>query len=347
MRLLVAGPLVAALTVLVALICTGHAGMTFRDPDNVAAKYVLMVGAAIVLLVWLDIARGSGRRWPSRPAMRAVRRRRWTRGRCAAVAVGMLSFYVAYLAYRNLKATLPLLSDHLYDNGLADADRLLFAGHDPAALLHGLLGTGVSAHVLSTIYAGFIVFLPLSLAIALVFAEDVRASLVYAAALSINWILGIASYFLLPSLGPVYAYSEKFSSLPYTEATRLQDMLLDQRVAFLAHPNAAIPQAIAAFASLHIAMSFTALLTARRLGASRLLIRALWTWLILTTVATVYLGWHYFLDDAAGVLIGGAALALAQALSGVDLRELDGSPAAERAGARAPGLPASGYGTAA
>ena len=56
-----------------------------------------------------------------------------------------------------------LRPDDLFDRQLADVDRALFLGHDPAALLHGLLGTGVATHVLSTVYAAFIVFLPLSL----------------------------------------------------------------------------------------------------------------------------------------------------------------------------------------
>jgi hypothetical protein len=336
-RLILAGPLVAAVTVVIALVCTGEAGMRFRDPDNVAAQYLLMVGAAIVVLVGLDVlvrARRETGTWrPPRGLLARIRRERWTRSRCAAAAVGLVSFYVTYLAYRNLKATTPLLFDHLYDDVLAGADRAVFAGHDPAALLHGLLGTGVSAHVLSTAYAGFIVFLPLSLAIALVFAERLQASLVYAAAMSINWLLGIASYFALPALGPVYAYPEWFAKLPHTEATRLQEMLLDDRTAFLRDPNAATPQAIAAFASLHIAMSFTALLAARRLGASPRLVRALWVWLAITTLGTIYLGWHYVVDDVAGLAIGAAALALGELLCGVKLRQLRHAavPAALRA----------------
>ena len=64
-----------------------------------------------------------------------------------------------------------------------------------------VLGVGVSTHILSTAYAAFIVFLPLSLAVALVFSRDIRAGLFYATALSANWVLGAASYFLLPVAG--------------------------------------------------------------------------------------------------------------------------------------------------
>jgi hypothetical protein len=322
-----AAPIVAAVTVTIGLVATHAAGVPLRDPDHVAALYLVLVGVGVALLVGLDIAiraaRATGTRRPSRAAMRAVRRERWTPARAFAVGGSLVSFYLTYMAYRNLKAIVPLLRpDDLFDDQLANIDRSLFFGHDPAALLHTLLGVGIPTQILSTAYAAFIVFLPLSLAVALVFSPSLRASLFYATALSVNWLLGAGSYFLLPSLGPVYAEPQNFTQLPHSEVTRLQDMLLDQRVAFLVHPATATPQSIAAFASLHISMSLTAVLAAHLLGAGRRLKLALWIWLGLTTVATVYLGWHYVLDDLGGLVIAVGALALARALTGIDLRSV-------------------------
>jgi membrane-associated phospholipid phosphatase len=91
-------------------------------------------------------------------------------------------------------------------------------------------------------------------------------------------------------------------------------------VGFLANPDTGTPQAIAAFASLHIAMSFTALLAAYMLQLGRRVKQLLWVWLGLTFVGTVYLGWHYVVDDIAGLVIGAAALLLARALTGFDPR---------------------------
>jgi hypothetical protein len=324
-RLIAAGPIIALVTLIAALIATDRAGFSFRDPDHVAFLYIVEVGIGVACLVALDVylraARLAGTRRPSRELLGRVRRERWTRGRALAVATALVSFYVTYLAYRNLKASVPLIRpDVLFDSRLADVDRWMFLGHDPAALLHGLLGTGISAHVLSTFYVAFIVFLPLSLGVALVFSERIQFSLFYAAALSINWILGAASYFLLPSLGPVYYDPSAFAALPHTEVTNLQQMLMDDRVGFLADPATGTPQAIAAFASLHIAMSFSALLAAYMLDLGPRLKRALWIWLVLTFVATVYLGWHYFIDDLAGLAIGAAALLLARLLTGFNPR---------------------------
>ena len=250
-----------------ALIATGAADVTFRDPDHIAVLYVLEVWAGVALLVGLDIflraRKLTGTRWPSRAAMGAVRRERWTPFRIGAVAVAIVAFYASYLAYRNLKSVVPLLRpEDLFDAQLADIDRVMFLGNDPATLLHSLFGTGISAHVISALYIAFIVFLPLSLGVALVFAERLKASLFYAAALGLNWIIGAATYLLVPALGPIYFYPQWFSDLPHTETTRLQDLLMSDRVAFLADPATGTPQAIAAFVSLHIAMSFTALAAA-------------------------------------------------------------------------------------
>ena len=95
---------------------------------------------------------------------------------------------------------------------------------------------------------------------------------------------------------------------------------MQQRVDFLADPSTGTPQSIAAFASLHISMSFTAALAATLLGLSRRVQGTLWVWVGITTIGTVYLGWHYFVDDLAGVAMGVTALGLAKVFTGIDLR---------------------------
>jgi len=328
----VAGPVVAAVTLVAALLATQAAGVPLRDADHVAAKYLVLVGFSVVVLVGLDVVVRAGRRsgtlTPSRAAMRSVRRERWSWYRGMAVGSALVSFYLSYLAYRNLKSVVPLLRPgELFDRQLADFERGLFGGNDPAALLHSLLGTGVQTQVLSVVYAVFIVLLPLSLALALVFSPDLRGGLFYATALSINWPLGAASYFLLPALGPVYAAPAGFADLPASATSYLQGVLLDQRLEFLRDPLAAgAAQTIAAFASVHISMIFTAAVAAHLLGLARRLRIGLWVLLALTTAATIYLGWHYVIDDLAGVIIGLAALTLARALTGFELRTARRSP---------------------
>jgi hypothetical protein len=319
-----AGALVAAATVVAGVSATDAVDLRLRDPDHVAALYLGLVGLGVVMLVGIDVvlrARArEGGRWPSWATVAAVRRERWTPDRATAAGVALISFYATYMAYRNLKSVVPLLRpDVNYDRGLAEVDRALFGGHDPAALLHSLLGSDLTAHVLSAFYVAFIVFLPLTIGVALVFSTDLRPALFYVTAQSINWVLGIGSYFLLPSLGPVYFDPSLFAGLPASEVTRLQHVLMDQRVDFLQNPATSTPQSIAAFASLHISMSFAAVGAAYLLGAGRRLRIALWVWFAITFVGTVYLGWHYVVDDIAGVLMGAIALAIAYVLTGMYL----------------------------
>jgi ABC-type sugar transport system permease subunit len=336
-RGVVAGPVVAVVTVLAALVATHEAGVSFRDPDNVGARRLAMVCGLVAVLVVLDVvvraARRSGTALPSLSAIRTVRCERWTRHRGVAAISALVSFYVTYVAYRNLKSVVPLLRPgDLFDRQLADLDRSLFGGNDPATLLHTVLGTGVSTQILSTVYVTFVFFLPLSLAIALVFSPDLRGGVFYATALSVNWAIGAASYFLIPARGPIYFAPGDFASLPDSHASYLQGLLLDQRREFLADPSApGVAQNIAAFASLHCSLLFTAALAAHLIGLGRRVRTALWVLFALSTVATVHLGWHYVLDDVAGVLIGLAALAIAKLLTGFEPRN-----------GRAPAAPARG-----
>jgi hypothetical protein len=319
-RSVLAGPLVAAVTLLAALLATQAAGVPLRDPHQMVARRLVWVGELVVALAALDIIVGAGLRsrtlTPSLAALRSVRRARWSAYRAAAVASALVSFYVTYLAYRNLKSLVPLLRpDQLYDRQLADVDRDLFGGHDPAALLHSTLGTGLATQILSAVYIAFIVFVPISLALALVFTGP-HGGIFYALALSINWTLGAASYYLLPALGPIYATPTAFADLPATESSHLQDILLRQRLHFLSDPTAAdTHQSIAAFGSLHTSIIFTAAATAHMIGLDRRLRTALWILFTLTAIATIHLGWHYVIDDLAGLAIALSALALAHTLT--------------------------------
>jgi membrane-associated phospholipid phosphatase len=239
----------------------------------------------------------------------------------AAVGGALLSFYVTYLAYRNLKSVVPLLRPgDLFDRQLGDLDRALFAGHDPAALLHALLGTELPTQILSIAYMLFFAFVPGTLAAALVFSPNLQAGLFYATAQSINWVLGAVSYYLVPSLGPIYAEPALFAHLPPSEAGHLQSVLLEQRLDFLSDPIEGTAQSIAAFSSLHVSIFFTAVLAAHALGLRRSLKLGSWVLFGLTAAATIYLGWHYVVDDVGGLLIGVVAITLARVLTGFDVR---------------------------
>ena len=76
----------------------------------------------------------------------------------------------------------------------------------------------------------------------------------------------------------------------------------------------------------------TAALAAHLLGLRRSVKVVAWVLVALTVAATIHLGWHYVVDDFGGVAIAVLALAIARALTGIDLRRSDGELA--RWGAR-------------
>ena len=153
-RLLIAGPVVALVSLFAAVLTTDSVGLPLRDPDHVAGRRLAMLLGLVAVLIFLDVlvrARPRSRTGrPTRAAIGSVWRERWTLPRGVAVGTALVSFYVTYLAYRNLKSVVPLVRPgDLFDPQLADFDRSLFGGHDPAALLHSLIGTGVPTHFMS------------------------------------------------------------------------------------------------------------------------------------------------------------------------------------------------------
>lgn len=312
-----------------------------RDPD---ARYVGsplgVIGVVALVFLMADVLPRAVRMRRDEgigafAATAAVLRERWLGRRGAIVVVCLLSAYASYLAYRNLKSYVPFISDANHDLGLLELERSLFFGSDPTTLVQTLLGTGVVAHLLSLVYLAFLTFVPVSLAVALIWSSRLAAGIWYVTALSLTWMLGALSYYVLPALGPAYAAPGLVSHLPETGVGRLQQTLLEHRLEVLADPVAtSAVQSIAAFASLHIAVVFAAALTAHLLQLARPLRIGLWTFLGLTALATLYFGWHYVVDDVAGLAIGGFAVYAAAKLTAASWPPVTGRPALAQRRAR-------------
>ncbi len=300
----------------VAVVCALYLGLPLRDPDGFLGPTYVRLPVLVALMLAIDVApraiarAGTARAIPEQVLV--VARERWPWRRLRPALIGLLAFYGTYVSYRNLKHFLPLLRDDLVDEELLDLDRAMTGGVAPAELFHDLLGTGVSAHVLSWVYLAFLMFVPASLALALVSRARPRDASWYVTALCLNWTLGTASYYLLPSMGPVYAEPELFWGLPETGTSQLQDSLLASRWFVLVDPQGTERiQSIAAFASLHVSIVFTAALIGHMVFASKAVRAILWSFFALTVAATIYFGWHYIVDDIAGLAIGGGSVLLA------------------------------------
>jgi membrane-associated phospholipid phosphatase len=230
-----------------------------------------------------------------------VVRRRWTRRRLLLTANALLAYHLVYFTYHNLKSWDVFRAPR--DAVLLHADRVLFLGHSPAVLLHDILPERFATWPLMVVYESFATLMAVAFVAALVFAHRIRDGYVFIVSASVVWILGVGSYYLIPTLGPFWSAPSEFTGMPRTMIQDTQARYLAQRAHLLAHPHAhdAFAQ-VSAFASLHVAVSAMIFLMARYYGLRRLA-TALGVFLAATVVATVYLGWHFALDDVAGLLI--------------------------------------------
>lgn len=299
----------AVTTLIAALVVARVSGVPFRDPDSATGPAYLRLPVILIVVLIADVIPRAIRRATAfrdvPGTVVEVVRERWSRANMQFTLIGLLAWYTTYASVRNLKGFVPFVNQRLYDASLERIDRALFFGHDPAVLLHQLMGTGVAAHVLSFFYIAWIVLLPLSLGVALVWHRETSMGSWWVTAVAADWVFGVATNYALPTLGPIYVDPGDFSSLAHTTTTNLQNTMWIERVNVMAHPDAVhIVQNIAAFASLHVAIAATACVVAQRAGAHRLIRWSLNAFLVITMVATVYFGWHYVSDVIAGLVVG-------------------------------------------
>src|SRR5829696_6136217 len=203
----------------------------FIGPSYLRLPTVLALGFGIDLVprtLW--VARFDPRRMPE--VFRERFRTHWTRDRIILVVSGILSFYVTYVSYRNLKSQLPFIEgkDHKFDRELFSMDKALFLGHEPAIVLHNLLGDGLSAEFLSSVYLWFLPLVPLALAVWLVWSSDLGVGYWFATSQCIAWTLGTVSYYALPTLGPGFQHPWLYQTIDDTNAGRLMNSLANSRV---------------------------------------------------------------------------------------------------------------------
>ncbi len=280
------------------------------DPDGFLGPGWLRLPLLLSLAFLIDLVPRTlwaSRLRPSR--MRAEWRTRvrehWTRPRMALVVSGLLCFYVTYVSYRNLKSQLPFVEGHghLFDYELLTIDKALFLGHYPGPVLHSLLGTGVSADLLSTVYLWFLPLVPLCLVAWLIWAPDLAHGYWFATSQCLAWTLGTISYYALPTVGPGIYHPWLYpDSITHTGAIQLMGNITWTRIYFL-NDAAGSLQSIAGFASLHCAITLLVTLMVQYTVRNRWIKIFFWVNFCLTVVSTLYFGWHYVADDVAGVAI--------------------------------------------
>ncbi|GGO90816.1 hypothetical protein GCM10011584_23480 [Nocardioides phosphati] len=302
---------VATMMGALALVTAASLDKKLVDPDGFLGpswlRLPLLVGGALLLDMVPRVVWGS-RMHPAQmwPIVRDRWVSHWNRERLTLVLLGLICFYVTYVSYRNLKSFLPEVmgTERDYDRTLHQIDRFIFFGHEPAIVLHDILGTGPIAYFLSYIYLWFLPLVPLALAAWLVWSRNISFGYWFATSQVLAWTLGTASYYLVPSVGPGFEYSWLYQDLDNTPASQLMNSLWNGRDAVLnwtTTPDAV--QSVAAFASLHCAITLLVALMVQYTIKTRWVHWVFWTNFGITVVATLYFGWHYVSDDIAGVVI--------------------------------------------
>lgn len=297
-----------------------HIGVPIRDPEG-ALLGRRMIGPVLLMLLfaYLDALRRAMRmrRGGSQGRLLWLSLRmfseRWWWKRLVLAIIGFMSFAFTYLAYRNLKSFVSLISYRSYDAELGAIDRWMLGGNNPSTLLHQLLGTGWMAHVLSWVYLIYIPLVAITVSFALAFTERMREAYVFVATYMWCWILGTISYYAIPTLGPFATRQDLFDELPRTPVARVQEALMRHR--FELHADNVgndVVGGIAGFASLHVGVVVAVVLLMRYYRRRSLMWGAV-AFLVPTTIATLYFGWHFILDDIAGLGIGILSFVLGRA----------------------------------
>ena len=281
----------------------------FKDPGGrILADRITTALWLLVLAGALDAALRTHRAGWSVANARRVVRERWSLDRVLLALAGLAAYHLVYFSYRNLKSWDAFNTPR--DQMLLDLDRDLFLGHSPAVLLHDLLGRDTAAWVLMVVYKSFTYLVPWSLLCALAFSRTMRRGYVFLAAAMWTWVLGTASYYLIPTLGPFATAAEEFSGLRHTSITDTWAQYLTQRADFLADPRGADTfVSISAFASLHTGYTCMVAFMALYYG-HRKLAAVLGVYLVAVMISTIYWGWHFTVDDVAGIAIAALAVVL-------------------------------------
>lgn len=293
---------VVAMFALVTAYRSHEVGLPVRDPGGSIFVHRFELSLAIFAgLLLVDAAARTARPgWTIAGAL-ATLRRRWPKDRLIVALSGLLAYHLVYLCYRNIKSWLAFRTMH--DDDLLSLDKWFFFGHSPAVLLHDVFGEQLAAHVFRVIYESFSFMVPVSFVAALVFANEIRKGYVFLTSAMWVWIFGVGSYYLIPTIGPFYSAAKEFAGLDHTLITATQAKYMGQRAHFLADPSAHNSfVSLAAFASLHIGFTCMVLFMFRYYGFRRVA-RWMTVYLFAVMLATVYLGWHFAIDDVAGVIL--------------------------------------------
>jgi hypothetical protein len=219
-----------------------------------------------------------------------------------------------FVLFGLLKHLIPFVEPRLFDDFFAESDRWFCGGQMCGVRLQQLIGTSPAiAEFISGTYFWYFPYMTIAMFV-FVAQNDRKLAQEFCGALIWLFMFGISWVYLLPTLGPVYWEPQAFQAVAATTVGGLQQDLAQMRAAALDDPMAGrAVNLISGFPSLHVAV--TALGTVYLWQLSRLVGVLSALFLVVTINSTLYLGWHYLLDDVGSFVLTAYCIGLARTLS--------------------------------
>ena len=151
------------------------------------------------------------------------------------------------------------------------------------------------------VYLLFLPMVPISVIVWLVWSRNVSYGYWYVTAQCIAWTLGTVSYYMIPTLGPNFAFVWLYHDLDQHRRQRPAEVaVLGPRTTCAStlstDASSAWPASRPCTSAITLLMALVAQYTVRH----RFLKIILWVYFGLTVLSTIYFGWHYIADDIAG-----------------------------------------------
>ena len=205
-----------------------------RDPDGFLGPAwvrlpLLCIGAFVADIVPRTLWRSRLRPGQFKVEARLLIREHWTHDRITLVVLGLICFYVTYVSYRNLKNFLVFVRGEQDPARATTSCTSSTSGCCSATTRPSCCTTcsapTISAHFLSWVYLFFLPMVPISVIVWLVWSRNVSFGYWFVTAQCICWTLGTASYYMIPTLGPNFAFAWIYEDLDATGVADLQDAL--------------------------------------------------------------------------------------------------------------------------
>jgi membrane-associated phospholipid phosphatase len=213
-----------------------------------------------------------------------------------------VAIVVMFVEFGMLKNLIPHINSSVHDGTFAAVDRAICGGVLCSQALHSVFGTSTST--VETISEHYFWYYPYMSLVGFIFVVGASRELAqeYLFTFVSLFLIGTLVIYLGPTWGPVYFEPSLFDFMKDSQLARLQQSLWRMKLTLDVDPhNREAIFMISGFPSLHIAVVTAGSMYLARI--SRWLAWGSWVFVALTVNSTLYLGWHYLLDDVGAVVL--------------------------------------------